>query len=162
MKKSIEKDTLINYGFYCGLCIKAISALAEFAGGLILSILTHNRLNQLIWMIAAPELREDPKDIVMNYLLKLGQSFSLTSQHSISVYMLLHGITKFVAIFLLWKKKIWAYPLATIVFGIFIIYEFYSYLSSHSILMLLIIFVDIIIVLMIILEYRHLKLEKSK
>jgi len=40
------------------------------------------------------------------------------------------------------------------------VYEMYSYMHSHSMLMLLIIMIDVAINVMIILEYKTLKLEK--
>ncbi|HZK71020.1 MAG TPA: DUF2127 domain-containing protein, partial [Clostridia bacterium] len=74
-------------------------------------------------------------------------------------YMLLHGTTKLVVIWLLWKKKLWAYLPAVVVFGLFIAYELYSYMHSQSVLLLLIVVIDIVIVVLIILEYKHLKAE---
>jgi uncharacterized membrane protein len=76
--------------------------------------------------------------------------------------MLLHGTIKLAVIWLLWKKKIWAYLPAVAVFGLFIVYEIYSYMHSNSVLMLLIIIIDAAIIAMIILEYWHLKTKKVK
>lgn len=162
MKKSLNKDTIINVGFYGGLAIKAVNALIEFIGGLLMIIVSHDWLNRLIRLITLPELREDPKDFVMNYFITLGQNLSISSQHSVAIYMLLHGTTKLAVIWLLWKKKMWAYPLAVFVFGLFIAYEIYSYMHSQSVLMLLIVIIDATIIVMIILEYKRLKTEKGK
>ena len=162
MKKPIKKDTIINMGFYSGLAIKALNALMEFIGGFLMIVLNHEGLNRLIRLIAIPELREDPNDIVMNHLITLGQNFSISSQHSVAVYMLLHGTTKLVVIGLLWKKKMWAYLPAVAVFGLFIAYEMYSYMHSRSVLMLMIVIIDIAIIVMIILEYKRLKSTKVK
>lgn len=160
MKKSLNKDTIINIGFYSILVIKAVTALIEFISGLLLMILSHEWLNRLIQIIALPELREDPKDIVMNYFIILGQNFSISSQHAAAIYMLLHGTTKLAVIWLLLKKKLWVYPLSVVVFGLFIIYEIYSYMHSQSALLLLLIIIDAAVIAMIILEYKHLKTEK--
>lgn len=160
MKKLLNKNTIINVGFYGGLVIKGVDAMIEFIGGFLLMILSHDLLNRLIQLIALPELREDPKDIVMNYFIILGQNFSISSQHSVSIYMLLHGTTKLAVIWLLLKKKLWAYPLAVVVFGLFIVYEIYSYTNSSSVLLLLLIIIDLAMIVMIILEYRRLKTEK--
>jgi uncharacterized membrane protein len=161
MKKRLSKENIIDIGFYGGLFIKAVNALIEFVGGILMITLNHERLNRLIKIVALPELREDPKDFLMNYLITIGHNLSMSSQHSIAVYMLLHGTIKLAVIWLLWKKKIWAYLPAVAVFGLFIIYEIYSYMHSNSVLMLLIILIDAAIIAMIILEYRHLKTKKS-
>jgi uncharacterized membrane protein len=162
MKKPLNKDTIINIGFYGGLAIKAVNALIEFIGGFLLIIISHDELNRIIRLIALPESREDPNDIVMNYFIALCQNSSISSQHSVAIYMLLHGTTKLAVIWLLVKKKLWAYPLAMVVFGLFITYEIYSYIHSQSVLVLLIIILDALIIFMIILEYKRLKMEKGK
>jgi len=162
MKKAYNKNNIINIGFYGGLVIKAVNALIEFFCGFLLVILNHDRLNRLIGLIATPELREDPKDVVMNYFIALGQNFSISSQHSVAIYMLLHGATKLAVICLLWKKKLWAYPFAVVVFGLFIAYEIYSYMHSQSVLILMIVIIDAAIIGVIILEYKRLKTEKPK
>lgn len=161
MKKSLTKDNIINIGFYLGLAIKAVYAMIEFLSGILLINLSHEILNILIKLIALPELREDPNDIIMNYFIKLGQNFSISSQHSVAIYLLLHGASKLAVIWLLLKKKLWAYPLAVIVFGFFVAYEIYGYTHSHSAIMLLVIIIDVAMILMIILEYKQLKIDKQ-
>jgi uncharacterized membrane protein len=94
MKKPLKKDTIINIGFYGGLAIKAVNALIEFIGAFLLIIISHDELNRIIRLIALPELREDPNDIVMNYFITLFQNASISAQHSVAIYMLLHGTTK--------------------------------------------------------------------
>ena len=157
MKKSLNKNNIIDISFYAGLAIKAANALLEIVGGFLLVILTPDGLSRLIRIIALPELSEDPADPLMNYLIRLGQNLTSSTQDSVAIYMLLHGATKLVVIWLLWKKILWAYPLAMIIFGLFIGYETYSYLHSQSILILLIMVLDAAILVLIILEYLRLK-----
>lgn len=160
MKELYNRETLVKIGFYGGLSIKAIYALVEFINGILLIILDHERLNNLIWLIALPELREDPNDIIMNYFIKLGQNLSIGTQLSVALYLLLHGATKLVVIWFLLRKRLWAYPLAIGVFVLFIIYEIYSYMHSMSILLLLLVIMDILIIVMIVLEYKRLKMKE--
>ncbi|MGE5631024.1 MAG: DUF2127 domain-containing protein [Caulobacteraceae bacterium] len=162
MKKSLNRYTIINIGFYGGLVIKAIDALIEFIGGILLIFLSHNWLNRLIQLIALPEIREDPNDIVMNYFIKLGQNFSISSQHSVAIYLLLHGTAKLAVIWLLLKRKLWGYPLAVVMLGLFIAYELYSFMHSLSLLLLILIIIDAAMIAIIILEYKRLKAEKAK
>ena len=162
MNRSINKETLINVGFYGGLVIKAITSLLEFFSGFMMIVLSHDWLDQLIRLVASSELSEDPKDIVMNYLINLGQNFSISKQHAVAFYLLLHGATKLVVILLLLKKKLWAYPFAVGVFGLFITYEIYGYLHSHSILLLLNVIIDIVIIIMVVLEYFNLKQKEQR
>ncbi len=162
MKKTLDRDTIINIGFYGGLAVKAIFALIEFIGGSMMIGLSHERLNWLIWLIALPELRDDPNDLVMNYLVEMGQNLSISSQQSVAIYMLLHGTMKLAVIWLLWTKKLWAYPIAVAMFGLFVGYEIFSYIHNHSALMLPMVIFDVAIIVMIILEYLNLKAETEK
>lgn len=162
MKKSLNKDNIINIGFYGGLIFKAVNALIEVIAGFIMIVLNHEWLNRLIKFVAHSELIEDPRDIVMNYFITMGQNFSISTQYSVAAYMLLHGTTKLVVIWLLLTKKLWAYPFAVVVFALFIAYEMYGYMHSLSVLMLMMVSLDIAIVVMIILEYNHLKISKTK
>jgi len=162
MKKQRNNINIIDIGFYGGLAIKAVNAIIEFVGGFVMIVLNHEWLNRLIKLIAIPELIEDPNDTVMNYLTELGQNLSISSQHSVAIYMLLHGTTKLVVIWLLWKKKLWAYIPAVAVFGLFIAYELYSYTHNQSVLVLLMAIIDVAIIGLIILEYKRLKEEKGK
>jgi len=161
MKKSISEDALINIGFYGGLLIKGVNALLEIVGGILISIVSNEWLVRLIRDIALPELTEDPDDPLMNYLITLSQNLSSSSQHWIAIYMLLHGATKLAVVWLLLKQKLWAFPLAVLVFGAFISYEIYSYLHSQSLLMLLIVILDALIIVVIILEYTRLKAKRG-
>lgn len=160
MKKRLNEDTILNIGFYGGLSLKAINAVIEIIGGLIMLMVSLDWLNTMIKVIALPELREDSQDIIMNYLITLSQNFSITAMHSVAIYMLFHGLTKVIAVWLLWQKKMWAYLPVVGVFILFISYECYSFLHSYSPIMLGIIIIDIAIVVVVMLEYRHLKMEK--
>lgn len=151
---------MINIGFYGGLILKAANALIELIGGLIMLIVSHEWLNRLVLQIALPELKEDPDDPLMNYLITRG--LNISSQHSVAVFMLFHGLAKLIIIWLLWKNKMWAYPLAFVAFGIFISYEAHCYWESQSLFMLLIVVLDLAIITVIALKYRSLKREKCK
>ncbi len=159
MNKSNKQDSIINIGFYGGLILKGANALAELIGGLVMLIVGHEWLNSLVLQIALPELKEDPDDPLMNYIIT--HSLNNSSLQSLAVFMLFHGLIKLIIIWLLWKKKMWAYPLAFAAFGIFIAYEAHSFWVSQSLIMLLIVVLDLAIIAMIALKYLSLKKEKQ-
>lgn len=67
----MDRDALILVSCYSGLGIKAVNALVEFTGGLLMVVRNHDWLNRLIRLIAIPELGEDPNDFLMNHLILL-------------------------------------------------------------------------------------------
>jgi len=162
MKRQSQKLNKIDISFYVSLAIKAVDAFIEVAGGFFMIAINHQWLNHFVKLITIPELREDPNDIVMNYLLGLSQNLSISAQHTVALFMLLHGATKIVVVVLLWKKKLWAYFPAVLIFGGFVLYEVYSYLHNDSVIVLLLIILDIAIIALILIEYKRLKLEESR
>jgi uncharacterized membrane protein len=162
MNQHLTRDKISKTGFYAGLVVKTINALIEIIGGCLMILINHARLNQFIWLVALNELHEDPKDLFMNIITSAGQNLSINAQHSIAIYLLLNGITKFSVIVLLWRQKIWAYPLEVVLVGLFVIYETYSYLHSHSWFMLLLVIFDLAVIVLVLLEYKRLKKEKAK
>ena len=161
MKAKVKSDELIHVGFDIGLLLKALNALAEIIGGFALFFLPHERLKTLITFVTRGELLEDPNDFIMNHLINLGQSFGINLWHFMIFYLLSHGIIKLTVLFLLWKKKLWAYPLSVAVFIGFIIYQLHRFTSSNSIFMLLLTILDIVMIVLTILEYKRIKKEQK-
>lgn len=161
MKTKIKSDQLIHVGFDIGLLLKALNALAEIIGGVALLFLPPDKLNTFITFVTRGELSEDPNDFIMNHLIRLGQSFGISLWHFFIFYLLSHGIIKLTVLFLLWKKKLWAYPLSVAVFIGFIIYQLLRFTSNNSIFMLLLTLLDIVMIVLTILEYRRIKKEQK-
>jgi uncharacterized membrane protein len=112
-------------------------------------------------IVVIPELREDPDDRIMNYFYTLGHTLSIDSQHSVAVYMMLHGAIKLIFICLLFKKILWAFPVSIAVFGLLLIYEIYKFIHFHSFLLLILIAIDIAFVGVIVLEYWNIKKNET-
>lgn len=144
-------------GFEIGLILKGINGLLEIVGGLLLLFLNPNRMDKLIVLLTQNELSKDPNDKVANALISLGHSLSITSNHFGIYYLMTHGLIKCILIFLLWRKKIWAYPLTMIVLAIFITYQLYRYTISPSAFLIALSVFDGIMVVLIFIEYRKIR-----
>lgn len=158
----IKSDKAIVYiSFKVGLILKGLFALSEIFGGIVLIFLNPDRMNRLIDSISKNELYEDPQDLLMNYMVTYGHAFSISAQQFAVSYLLSHGIIKLVVILLLWKKKIWAYPLSIMLFIGFIFYQLIRYMSSHSIMLLILTVFDSIMIVLAVLEYKRIRNEKG-
>lgn len=151
-----NKD-IVHIGFELGLIIKGIDGLLEILGGFLLMYLNPNRMNILIVFLTQHELSEDPKDFVANALIHFSRNFSISTQQFGVFYLISHGIIKFVLILLLWRKKLWAYPLTIASLLLFIAYQIYRYLIHTSVSLLLLTFFDIILIILTFIEYRRMK-----
>ena len=160
--KTKSGKNITHVSFEIMLIFKSIFALLEIVSGIAMIFLSPGRLNKLIEFISREELYEDPKDLLMNFIVVYGHAFSIGAQKFAVFYLLSHGIIKLIVILLLWRKKLWAYPLSIAVFIGFIIYQMYHYAHSHSIMLLILTVLDIAMIGLTVLEYRNIRVKKAK
>jgi uncharacterized membrane protein len=84
--KNILSDKLlaeknIHLVFETSLIFKGLFALLEIIGGIAAYWVSQHALLDLVEAITQAELREDPRDLVANYLLHLAQNLSIGEQH---------------------------------------------------------------------------------
>lgn len=152
---SLEKR--IHYVFEITLLLKAFYAVTEILGGVLALLISKSYLMNSVLLFTQDELSEDPKDLIAHYLIQGAQNFSVTSQHFVAFYLVSHGIVKLFLIIGLLRKKLWAYPLSIVVFGLFIFYQIYRYSYTHSMWLFLLTILDIIIIWLTLHEYRYMK-----
>jgi uncharacterized membrane protein len=87
----------------------------------------------VIALLTQDELREDPRDLIANYLLAAAQRLSLASEHFAALYLLSHGVIKILLVVGLLSRKLWVDPIAVVVFAAFIVYQLYRYSFTHAI-----------------------------
>jgi uncharacterized membrane protein len=153
ISQSKNKD-LVHIGFEVGLIIKGIDGLLEILGSFLLLYLNPNRMSSLVTFLTQHELSEDPKDLVANTLIQFSHGFSISTQAFAIFYLASHGLIKCVLIFLLWRKKLWAYPLTIVSLLLFIAYQMYRYSVHASVSLLLLTVFDIIMIILTFIEYR--------
>lgn len=151
-----SKD-IIHISFEIGLMIKGIHSLIEIVGGALMFYLTPNRVSVLARFLTKHELSEDPRDVVANFLLNFSGSFSISTQHFAEFYLMSHGIIKCILIILLWRRKLWAYPLTIVTLILFITYQIYRYTLTQSVFLILLTIFDAAIIALTYLEYKNLK-----
>jgi Predicted membrane protein len=151
-----QKD-IVHVSFEIGLILKGIHGLMEIIGGVFLLFLSPNRLNWLTRFLTQHEISEDPKDKVANLLLTLSSSFSISAQHFAVFYLMSHGIIKCILILLLWRRKLWAYPLTIVTLILFIAYQVYRYTFTQSVFLILLTIFDTVMIALTYLEYKRIK-----
>jgi len=152
-----NKNNIVHRSFELGILLKGIDGILEIIGGVLLIFLNPARLNRLVVLLTQHELSQDPNDVISNFLLKLSASFSISSQHFGVIYLISHGAIKFILVSLLWKKKLWAYPLAIVSLIIFIIYQIYRYTISNSVFLIFLTIFDVFMILLTYMEYNRIK-----
>jgi uncharacterized membrane protein len=158
--KKLFKEKNIHLIFEISLIGKAIIALFEIIGGVVVYFISQQFLMSLVLAITQDEITEDPKDFIAHYLIQSAQNFSISSQHFAAFFLLSHGVIKMFLIIGLLREKLWYYPTAIVVFGLFIVYQVYRFSFTHSLWLLLITFLDILVIWLTWHEYSYLKNQK--
>ena len=150
-------EKLIHLAFQISLWLKALFALTEIFGGVAAFFVTQEFLVEAANVVTHGELKEDPHDLVANFLRNSVHHLSLNTQHFAGIYLLVHGIVKLWLIIGLLRVRLWYYPTALVVFTLFIVYQLYRFSHTHSIWLLFVTAVDVIVIGLTCHEYRYLR-----
>lgn len=151
------KPEQIHLLFKIGVAIKGIDGVLETVAGIALLFTDRASLRSLVDWLTAGELQEDPTDFVANHLVSFFHHLSLNTKHFASVYLLTYGLAKMALVAGLLRGKLWAYPAALIILGLFLCYQLYRLADTHSLGLGLVSLLDIIILALIWRDYQFLK-----
>lgn len=160
--KKLFSEKNIRLFFDVSLIIKGVLSLFEIIGGVALYFVTKNLILRIADFVTRQELSTDPKDLIANYLLHSAQHLSISVQHYASFYLLSHGAIKIFLISGLLRKRLWYYPLALAIFGLFIIYQIYKFSFNHSWWLIFLTVLDVIVIILTWHEYKYLKRHISQ
>lgn len=107
------------------------------------------------FQLMSHELIEDPNDLFIKLASPMLTHFSRNTTNFVAFYLLFWGIIDdiFLSINIL-REKLWAFPVALVLIGIFVPYELCRVFHTHSLMLVWIIIVDILVFWMLIVEYR--------
>lgn len=143
--------------FIIGIIGKGIDGLIEVVSGGALFFVTAQSLRNLAGWLTEDELSEDPNDFVATHLVAFFNHLSISTKHFAALYLALHGIVKLGLVTGLLLKKLWVYPTAIVVHGLFLGYQCYRITQTHSIGLAIFSLIDLLILGLIWQEYKHLK-----
>jgi uncharacterized membrane protein len=129
----------------------------EFVGGLLAYFINQQFHLNFVSAVTQEELTEDPRDFIADYLVESAGQLSVSSQHFAALYLLSHGIIKSWLIVGLLRNKVWYYPIAIIVFILFVAYQIFRFQITHSIWLLAITAVDAVVIALTWHEYWYLR-----
>ncbi len=147
----------VHLAFVVALVFKALFAVGEMITGIGAFFVSHNALVSFAHAITRNELLEDPDDRLANYLLHAAQHLSFASEHFIGIYLTSHGLVKLGLVVALLMRKLWAYPLAIGVFGLFIVYQVYRFTITGAPSLIFLTVVDLVVIVLTWHEYRYLR-----
>jgi uncharacterized membrane protein len=160
--RRLTHSRLAHVAFWIGILFKAIDGVLETAGGIVLLIINKQSLVTLAYRILGEELTEDPTDWLANFVLREVLNLSPGMKLFAVVYLLTHGLVKLVLAGSIWRSRLWAYPLAGVIFSLFVVYQVYRFVYTYSIFMLMLTVVDLVIIVLLWPEYQRVSEEVMK
>lgn len=151
-----RQEKFIHTVFVWGVILKGLNAILEIVGGV--AFLFGDKLTAWAQNLLNQEFLEDPHDMVATYLQKgLNALTSGSAETFLSFYLLSHGIIKLFLAAALLRSKYWAYPVAIVVFFLFVAYQVYRYSFTHSAYLILLTLFDLLLIWLTWHEYKYYK-----
>jgi uncharacterized membrane protein len=154
------KEEQIHLLFKIGVALKGLDGALEAVAGFALLFTSTAALRKLVDWLTAGELQEDPTDFVANHLVNFFHHLSINTKHFASIYLLIYGVAKVGLVAGLLRGKLWAYPAALIVLGLFLGYQIYRIAHTHSLGLGLVSLLDLVILALIWRDYQYLKARR--
>ncbi len=140
--------------FEVAIVAKGLNGATELVGGLLLLVVTPDKIHRIVAALTQGELSEDPHDLVARYLLHTSDGLTGSAVIFGAVYLLLHGLVKVVLVVALLRDKLWAYPWMIAVLLAFIGYQLYRIALAPSVGLVGLSVFDAIIVVLTWREWR--------
>ena len=146
--------------FKIGVALKGLDGALEAIAGVALFFTSRSSLITLVDWLTAGELQEDPTDFVANHLVDFFHHLSINTEHFAAVYLLTYGVVKMGLVAALLRGKLWAYPTALVVLGLFLCYQIYRFSHTHSLGLAFVSVLDLFILIFIWQDSKFLKARR--
>src|SRR6266481_1560341 len=142
--------------FQISLWLKAAVTVGELAVGSLLVAISPQTLHRIVFSSFGGGATNQPHGFLVGHILGGVEKF-VADQSFWAFIFLSHGFIKVFLLVGLLRNKLWAYPVAAIGFTGFVIYQTLQIMSSPSFLLEFITVLDVILVVLILHEYKHAK-----
>lgn len=140
--------------FWLSLVIKGVDGILEIAGGILLFAIGNATITRSIMWLTAPELAEDPHDLLANFLVHSLRHLSVDTRLFGAAYLFGHGAVKVIFVAGLWREKLWAFPAALSIISAFVLYQLYRLLQRPSAGLAVLTVIDLFVIFVIWREYQ--------
>jgi uncharacterized membrane protein len=154
--------SLLDGSFRVGISLKGLHALIETISGLLLLKLSPQTINRYLVDILDQELSRNPHDFFAGHLLRFAEDLAGTGRPFASAYLISHGAVKLVLVIALLMNRLWAYPLMIVMLSVFIGYQTYRFVLTHSSMMMALSVFDLIVLILTWLEFREQRLLRRR
>ncbi|MDO8150485.1 DUF2127 domain-containing protein [Isoptericola sp. b408] len=149
------RDRVLDLVFLVGVLLKGVDGVVELIVGVVLLIVTPAQLRDAADALTAPELAEDPHDLLAHVLLRGVENLDAGTASFLAAYLLIHGVVKIgiVGALVLGTRRV--YPWAVAVLLAFLGYQVYELVVHPTVVVALLTVFDALIVLLTWREWRE-------
>lgn len=156
-----DRDKTVHILFDISLIGKAVDGVLEVIGGVVLFFVNPDQINEILRVLTQHELSEDSHDVLANLLLHSVQNLSTGTEVFAAFFLLWHGVVKVGLVWALFRRHLWAYPIAIVAFGLFLAYQVYRYSHTRSVWLLALSILDLFVIVLTWLEYKRLRTSQK-
>lgn len=155
-----KPTSLLDRVYEIGLFIKGFDGAMELIGGTLLLVMSPAAINSVATYLTQHELAEDPHDFVATHVLHYGHALAAGHNLFAALFLLTHGAVKVGLVTCLLLNKLWAYPVALVLLGVFLIYQVYQLITAPSAGMAFLSVLDAVIIWLVWREWHKVKTER--
>jgi len=156
---SQTREKFLHWMFELGIWFKGIDGVLELIGVILFLCVSPHAINHLIIALT----QHDPGDFICNALRHAGDHLADGHAKIIgSIYLLSHGAIKVFLVAGILRGKLWYFPTAMIVIGIFILVQSGRLAFHFSWPLLIATVIDAVIIFLIWHEYHRAKKNHSR
>jgi len=157
--KWFHPKTLLDKTYEIGLVIKGVDGTAELIGALLLWLVPASAILSLTKALTRNELANDPHDFTATHIAHLGNELAKGHNLFAILFLATHGLVKVALVIALLQQKLWAYPWALGVLGLFLVYQVYLLIVKPTFGMAFLTVLDIVIIGLVWREWQKVKEE---
>jgi uncharacterized membrane protein len=157
MQETKKEEKQIYELFKWSVILKGLISLAEIASGLIVLFIPTTLIIAFAEWLSVTAPAYGVPAFFVNQVENLADTFTHGTLIFVSFYLLSRGIIKTFLVWALLKNTVWAYPASLIVLGLFVVYQTYQIITTHSVFVITITVFDLIVIYFIWREYQIVK-----
>lgn len=158
-----HKPTTTDKLFRIAIALKGLDGGIQVIGAIVLAVIPPAVIGGFAHAIVTRDLLGDQDGTLATHLTKAAAGFTGGDTRVFAIlYLLLHGIVKLALVIAMLKKILPAYPVAAVVLAGFVVYELWRAVHTHSIALPFFAALDIVIIVLVLREYRQLRRERRE
>ncbi len=159
--ESVQSEKNVYELFKISVIIKGLISFAEIVAGSISFFIPPSFITTTALFITQHAFPTNPNNPLAVYFLSEANHFSSGTAAFVGLYLLSRGLIKLVLIIALLRNQLWAYPVSLVVLALFVLYQVYQIITTHSPIVVAITLFDLVVMYFIWREYQIVKMHAA-